>query len=57
MSSSSSSSDFRSLGDLLDPNCPIARQAEAEARQEAEQIERIRKAGSKPSPLAGNDQG
>lgn len=42
--SSSSSSPFRSLGDLLNPNCPIARQAEAEARQEAEQIERIRKA-------------
>lgn len=42
--SSSSSSDFRSLGDLLDPNCPIARQSLAEAREEIEQIERIRKA-------------
>ena len=42
--SSSSSSPFRNLGDLLDPNCPIAAAAREEARREAEEIETIRKA-------------
>lgn len=40
----SSSSDFRSLGDLLDPNCPIARLAREEAVREAEVMETVRKA-------------
>jgi hypothetical protein len=42
--SSSSSQDFISLGDLLDPNCPVAKASREEAVREAEQIERIRKA-------------
>ena len=43
-SPSSPSSPFRNLGDLLDPNCPIAENARAEARLEAVRIAEARKA-------------
>ena len=43
MSPSSSSSPFRNLGDLLDPNCPIAAAARKEAIAEAELAEVVRK--------------
>lgn len=44
MSSRSSSSDFRSLGNLLDPNCPVAAAARIEAILESIEAEAARKA-------------
>lgn len=40
-SSSSSSSPFRSMGDLLDPTCPIAKAFREEAVREAEERVRV----------------